>query len=495
MDAWCALWFWPRDGGGRAPTREDWLIALEALLGVEPGRVVPEQRGSSADRLEPSSTRSKHTRLVLVGGTAHAACRASARRSPVAARCAREIAAREGFFHWELDSPVFSRGGFDLQLGNPPWVRAEWNDRCVLAERNPLFMISPVDDENEYAQLRTETLRDAETRSFYFGELERHSGLAALLSEPTLQPRRRGLPTNLYLGFIELCWSHQHPRGIVGLLHPTGHFAAPSGGPLREASYLRLRRLWHFTNQAKLFPDIGNTRPYSVAIYGREHDPGFLFVANVHLPETVEASLLHDGTGAAPGIKTPEGEWDRRGHKDRVIRVDNERLASWSALFDAPGTPPVRSRLTYPHGSGDVEALDIFARVPIRVADAVYHYSDGFDDRRARGAGIIARQTHQPSSWEQALLQGPHTTVARPFNKYPNNPCRSHRDYHLWDLEAAAERAIPLTNFTIVRPEQYDAEIDHSGNGVSKLARFWFLTLSSTCRVVPLAERSARNSR
>ena len=44
-------------------------------------------------------------------------------RHPWLALCA-EAADAEGFFHWELTfGPVFAEGGFDLQLGNPPWVR------------------------------------------------------------------------------------------------------------------------------------------------------------------------------------------------------------------------------------------------------------------------------------------------------------------------------------------------------------------------------------
>ena len=35
-----------------------------------------------------------------------------------------DIATQQGFFHWELQfAQVFADGGFDLQLGNPPWVR------------------------------------------------------------------------------------------------------------------------------------------------------------------------------------------------------------------------------------------------------------------------------------------------------------------------------------------------------------------------------------
>ena len=45
-------------------------------------------------------------------------------RPPMAGPWCAKSADREGFFHWELDfAPVFAKGGFDLQVGNPPWVR------------------------------------------------------------------------------------------------------------------------------------------------------------------------------------------------------------------------------------------------------------------------------------------------------------------------------------------------------------------------------------
>lgn len=38
-------------------------------------------------------------------------------------RIAAELASRHHFHHWELEFPeVFARGGFDLVLGNPPWI-------------------------------------------------------------------------------------------------------------------------------------------------------------------------------------------------------------------------------------------------------------------------------------------------------------------------------------------------------------------------------------
>ncbi|MFL5629514.1 MAG: Eco57I restriction-modification methylase domain-containing protein, partial [Ktedonobacteraceae bacterium] len=48
---------------------------------------------------------------------------------------ANELAERKHFFHWELEfASIFATGGFSLELGNPPWVRLDWEDDAVLAE-------------------------------------------------------------------------------------------------------------------------------------------------------------------------------------------------------------------------------------------------------------------------------------------------------------------------------------------------------------------------
>jgi hypothetical protein len=60
------------------------------------------------------------------------------------------------FMHWELTfADVFARrGGFDLVLGNPPWLKVEWNEAGVLGEANPLVAIRKL-SATELAQQRS----------------------------------------------------------------------------------------------------------------------------------------------------------------------------------------------------------------------------------------------------------------------------------------------------------------------------------------------------
>ena len=68
MDAWAALWFWPITTSVPPPTREEWIGALEALLGTMSRTEAQQGRGLFADDLPgpswttPSTTRSPSRR-------------------------------------------------------------------------------------------------------------------------------------------------------------------------------------------------------------------------------------------------------------------------------------------------------------------------------------------------------------------------------------------------------------------------------------------------
>ena len=85
---------------------------------------------------------------------------------------ARSIAEEQGFFHWELDfAQIFNRGGFDLQVGNPPWVRPVWEDDVTLAEFEPCFLLQEnmpdkVFNRRRESVLKSETSRNRVPRGF-----------------------------------------------------------------------------------------------------------------------------------------------------------------------------------------------------------------------------------------------------------------------------------------------------------------------------------------
>jgi hypothetical protein len=137
MDYWCALWFWPIGMAQELPDRDEWLTDLALLLdsdvlpGLQEGGVQPNLFAPTMERDEA---------LKLVSEVGFADVEKLIKRWP-RLRLADELSRRYRFHHWELEfADLFNeRGGFDLILGNPPWVRVEWKEAGVLGDHDPSF--------------------------------------------------------------------------------------------------------------------------------------------------------------------------------------------------------------------------------------------------------------------------------------------------------------------------------------------------------------------
>ena len=150
------------------------------------------------------------------------------------------------------------------------------------------------------------------------------------------------------------------------------------------------------------------------------------------------------------GSQYAGGGWDLRPHLARVIEVTTAVLADWAAFSDVAGVPPSFARGLRPLTVDDNEAIRTIGRFGVRLSDFEFEWSSGFHEKGAKKAGIIAGRSAYPESWPEAILQGPHFTVATPFAKEPNQDCRSNKDYTDWDLTLLPESVIPRTNYARV---------------------------------------------
>ncbi|MHA6802322.1 Eco57I restriction-modification methylase domain-containing protein [Salinifilum ghardaiensis] len=473
MDAWCALFFWPVTTEVEPPDLDEWIATLEGLLGVwgDPKQSKAKSRGGGADpnQLDFAADVEDLRELAAVDELE----KDFYRMRPVTELLlehpwlgvVREIAQREGFFHWELDfAQVFHRGGFDVQLGNPPWVRPTWNDDEILAEFEPSFVLEDKIPQSTFQQRRADVLSSATAQLQYLGDLCSWAGLNEHLGSAVDHPVLSGVQTNLYTSFMERSWRSMADSGVVGLLHPESHFTDPKAGKLREATYYRLRRHWQFINEAQLFEDVGHPVTYGVHIYGVSTTIHFLQMGHLLVPDTLEGSLNHDGFGEVPGIQYPAGGWDIRPHRSRLVNVSEQTLADWAALFDQPDTPAAQARLLRPVTHDHLDALSALAAQSERMHDIAYSWSSGWHEKSAKDDGFIEWRTEYPPSWSEVILQGPHFSIATPFGKEPNENCRSKGDYSDWDIEKLPERVIPRTNYQRATDrETYDAGLDHWG--------------------------------
>ncbi|MFJ7330936.1 class I SAM-dependent DNA methyltransferase [Streptomyces cyaneofuscatus] len=359
----------------------------------------------------------------------------------------KDIATQQGFFHWELEyAQVFDQGGFDLQVGNPPWVRPTWQEKLVFAELDPWFALTEKPSVSQWQAKRSEALTDLGC-AYFITELSSNSALGTFLTSPTTYPLLTGTQPDLYRAFMSRTWQNSSTAGMAGLIHPDSHFTGTREASLRSATYAHLRFHAHFANYRQLFSEIQATRQFSCNIYGQPQEIRFTSASWLLAPETLTASLDHDGSEPLPGIKRNQ-EWDLRPHRSRLINVDTKLLALWKEMSGEPDQEDSQTPLLYPLTSAEQGAISAIASYSHRVSNHHPQISSGHHEKTAKEDGVITWSPKIPENLEELIIQGPHFGVANPMTKQPRVPCRSIQD---WDslppLEADPD-LIPRTNYS-----------------------------------------------
>lgn len=464
MDAWCALWFWPLTEGERTvggaiappPDLDEWIAALTDLLG-SPARAGKFEKYGQGNVFDVTTwaelADAEEMDLILAQAKPVDSVLAAHPWLTVAQR----VAERHGFFHWELDfAPVFARGGFDVQVGNPPWVRPDSDVAALLAEGDPWFQLAVKPTRAQVQAKREAALALPGITDLLLGGTADIAATAGFVGDARLYPHLAGLRPDLYRCFMELVWRHAAPTGIAALIHPESHFTDEKAGLLRAGSYRRLRRHWQFINELKLY-EIHHHVSYGVHVYGAARTPHFLNASTLFHPDTVTRSLAYDADGPEPGIKDPEGNWDQRPHSARITTVDTAVLQTWAAMLEEPGTPPERARMVYTVNRAAAHVLAVLAARP-RLGTLALQFSAGWNETTDRARGRFEAEWGVPGSWGDAILQGPHLYVGTPLNKTPNPTMRNNLDWSVTDFEALAPDAIPATAYQPTGDrETYDA--------------------------------------
>lgn len=468
MDAWCALWFWPLteslttvDGEMVAPpTFDAWIAALQGLVGKSGPAVKGDQLTFADVRTWEDLNNAEHDDLAY----AHVGRVADLERDHPWLVVVRRIAEQHAFFHWELEfGPLFARGGFDLQVGNPPWVRPDWDESAALAEFDVRFALEQKMDTTLRAARRSDVLADGAARNFYLDVLTGQIAVRTSVSHTTLYPLLAGLRPDLYRCFMERTWSHQSGRGATGLIHPETHFTDEKAGFLRAATYERLRRHWQFINEIHLF-EIHNLVQYGVNVYGAVQAPSFMMATSLYHPDTVVRSLEHSGDGEEPGIRDLEGNWDLRPHADRIIDVGEETLAIWNSVLEGNDVPVRQSRMVYAVNRSTAEVLSKLSNAS-RLGELNLEFSQGWNETTDFNAGRFEKRWGRPSSWRDVILQGPHLFVSTPFYKAPNRTMSSNKDWSAVDLESLSSDAVPITSYKPIGDRaRYDSSYTHWGD-------------------------------
>lgn len=479
MDAWCALWFWPLTDtdGATPPTVDEWIDGLRGLLGTHvEARTTKEKRdaeararGGQSSLFSGATWRDLQLAEEIDLSLANALPVAEVLEQYPWLRVCEDVAARQGFFHWELDfATVFAGGGFDLQVGNPPWVRPDFDEAAALGEFDARWALEGKMATARAQELKEQTLSSPQATEYYLDELVSVSASRALVGAESRFPALVGLRPDLYRCFMEQVWRNSAEEGISSLIHPESHFTDEKAALLRSATYTRLHRHWQFINELQLYPEIHNLVSYGVHVYGRGREsPKFLMATSLYHPDTVERSFAHQGFGPEPGLKDAAGNWDVAPHRSRIITVDQDVLGTWHALLEDQSVPVLQTRMVYAVNRATAAVLAKLATAP-RLGGLGLQFSQGWNETTDFKAGFFTKTWGAPDSWRDVILQGPHLFVSTPLYKTPNESMSSNKDWSETDFETLAPDAIPVTSYKPAGdPARYDASYTRWSDGSS----------------------------
>ncbi len=452
MDYWCALWFWPIERAEELPSREQFLQEVGAILG-ETEMLVPSSQQLA---LFPETQSAEQGQLALktYGFVDLDKLKRFYPRLGIVA----EVTERQHFFHWELEfADIFQeRGGFDLMVGNPPWLKIEWEEGGILGDYDPLVVLRKLSASDLANQREIVFSKFPPLYSAYLREYEEAAGTQNFLNAIQNYPLLKGMQTNVFKCFLPQAWHFCKPEGVSGFLHPEGVYDDPKGGKLRETLYQKLRTHFQFQNQNMLFP-IAHRAKYSLNIYASSRLPEFTTIANLFIAKTIDECFEHNDIGEVGGIKDKYNSWNITGHERRILQIALKELDLFATLYDEPSTSSEAARLPTLHSTELISVLEKFAKQPKRLGDlqGEYYAIEMWHETNTQKDHTIRRHTTFPPSIgekqgneiKSLILSGPHLHVGSPIYKTPRRVCTEKGHYDVIDLTSIPDDYLPRTNY------------------------------------------------
>jgi hypothetical protein len=470
MDAWCALWFWPVEKAHLLPAKSTFIADIALVIEGKMGGQVTESNPAAATRgqgrlFETVTIPAKkgigtlfsvedrapsHGRHDLFGEVDVDALIAASSWLPTAM----EVAAKQRFTHFDLEfaDVMRERGGFDLVIGNPPWMKPAWADPTILSEWMPEIAL------RGYKAARVDAEKGAFFKQFpnrvseYLALYRSVGGLQSFVSSPGNFPFINGGNPNLYQCFIDLSFRLTSRQGIAALIHQDSHLQEPRFGSLRRECFRRLRRHYHFRNEIvqKMFSEVNHSEMYSANIYsGEASSVGFKHISTLFLPSTVDECHQHDGIGPVPGIRL-NGSWDTRGHQKRCVEITEDVLMLMAALTsDQEGPPSDGGRFVYLHSTETLAVL----RAMIGTRQIENSLAGGFQMTGMWNEGGVTKTKRIMKIGGEfvdgaplLIMKSPCIFVGNPLYKCPDEDCSAKEQFEEIDLDVIPSDYLPRTN-------------------------------------------------
>lgn len=449
MDYWCALWFWPIDQADLLPTRSEFLFDMSLILeGTMASVNVSDSAKDGQLFLFPTEMEQMASDILDTYGTDTIVDIPRLRQENQRLDLAAKIAEQNKFMHWELEfADLFAeRGGFDLIIGNPPWVKITWNEQSVLSDSQPMFAVKKL-SAAQTTQRRADALKDFQSRSLYFKEYESISAEQSYINSMQNYFSLKGLQGNLYEGFLPQAWTYCNGSGIFALIHPESVFNDSKGKRIRKELNARLRKHFRFSNALKLFSDVHTSREFGLNVYSNKKNIGFDQIVNLYAASTIDECYENTEKGSVY-IRDSNGKRNIKGQRNRITNITKNELKLFARILDN-NDEWESARLMSIHTKELVDILYCFDKQKKKLIDLGEELSVSmlWDETNAQKDGTIKRNVHFGAQID-TILSGVHIGTANPLFNCSNQGCTSNNDNTSIDLTIIPKRYLQRSNYS-----------------------------------------------
>lgn len=170
----------------------------------------------------------------------------------------------------------------------------------------------------------------------------------------------------------------------------------------------------------------------------------------MYAPSTIDECYASDGSGDVPGTKDDNWNWEVKGHKNRIIHIEESELKTFALLLSEQGTSSWRNTpLVAVHAQELFDAICKMASVSrcLRDYGEDITYSSMWNETNARKDGTICDEVHFPSVDEKIIYSSPFLGVANPLMQGAKRNWKTRNDYDLLDLMEINDSFEPRTKY------------------------------------------------
>lgn len=457
MDYWCSLWFWDVRDAKDLPSRTQWYEDIMQILNIDLSEIKPAQLDEEETVRDYRKDRKEIEQLLI----------AALKQSPSSlfenerAQLVKKYADHYRYFHYELEFiEVFrERNGFDIAVGNPPWLKIAFEEKGLMSEIYPELEIRKT-TAPQVKKLQADFLLQEDRRNIYFSENIENEASSVFMNAYQNYPLLKGQQTNLYKCVIEngLHWINQN--GYLGLIHPESIYDDPKGRPLRKVIYKRLIYHFQFLNVFNLFPEVHHRLTYGINVYkGIGTNVNFININNILNSSSIELYFSNNTECDLSLMIFDEVEnkyeWNLKGNSRRILTYDESILNSISEIFETDNSDSASSKLISVHTNNLLKSIQKISTVKTKIRDFSPLFYEGFHETEDIKNGIVVRETNDHKD-HIPVFSGPNISVSNLYFKSAQINCTENSHYDVINITTLHKDFKPRTNYKILNIEDND---------------------------------------